>query len=253
MRVGHRCSGSRSPLLHRSGLELTGSDAPARDTPGLTSGVPSSVEGSEQAASSVPPLVLTGGPAVGKSTTARGLLTERRRAALIEVDDIRQLVAVGGSAPWEGAEGMRQQRLGVQNACAVAGNFVTANIDVVIADVVNPDTCALYRTLLPSCLIVRLVVSWPEAGRRAATRRMYLTTTNSPCCTGTTKNSHRQPTSLCTSTDLARPSRSRRSTVLGSLHRKGRSRTVTLDGRLAAPVSQDRRPSSRPGGVICRW
>ena len=123
----------------------------------------------------LPPLVLTGGPAVGKSTTARRLARERPRAAVLDVDDLRQLVTVGGAAPWEGPEGVRQQRLGVLNACAVASNFLTAGFDVVIADVLDIDTCALYRELLPSCLIVRLVTSWSEALRRAATRQVFLT------------------------------------------------------------------------------
>ncbi|MEH0845970.1 hypothetical protein V6U81_26685 [Micromonospora sp. CPCC 205711] len=37
-------------------------------------------------------LVLTGGPAVDKSTTGRLLARRCARAALIDVDDIRQLV-----------------------------------------------------------------------------------------------------------------------------------------------------------------
>lgn len=41
------------------------------------------------------PLLLSGGPAVGKSTCGRALATERNRAAFIDVDDIRQLVVAG--------------------------------------------------------------------------------------------------------------------------------------------------------------
>jgi shikimate kinase len=63
------------------------------------------------------PLVLTGGPAVGKSTTGRLLARRFTRAAFIDVDDIRQLVIAGSAAPWEGAEGLAQQELGVLRLC----------------------------------------------------------------------------------------------------------------------------------------
>ena len=38
------------------------------------------------------PLILTGGPAVGKTTRGRALAVERDRAASIDVDDIRPLI-----------------------------------------------------------------------------------------------------------------------------------------------------------------
>lgn len=123
----------------------------------------------------LPVLVLTGGPAVGKSSTAGLLARSRPRAAVIDVDDIRQLVVSGAVAPWQGEEGRRQQRLGVQNACQLARRFLDSAIDVVIADVVSPDTLLLYRRLLPDAVVVHLQVSLAEARRRAATRTVYLT------------------------------------------------------------------------------
>jgi len=63
-------------------------------------------------------LLLTGGPAVGKSSTAGLLARSRPRAAVIDVDDVRQLVVSGGAAPWEGEEGRRQQHLGVETPAA---------------------------------------------------------------------------------------------------------------------------------------
>lgn len=122
-----------------------------------------------------PPLVSTGGPAVGKSSTAVELAKMRARAAVIDVDDIRQLVVSGAAAPWQGTEGRRQQLLGVENASALARNFVKAQVDVVIADVLTPETAPRYRRLLPGCLIVHLVVDLAEAQRRAATRKVHLT------------------------------------------------------------------------------
>lgn len=56
------------------------------------------------------PLVLTGGPAVGKTTTARPLAEALPRAAFIDVDDLRQLV-VAGHETW-GPQGMPSVRWG---------------------------------------------------------------------------------------------------------------------------------------------
>jgi hypothetical protein len=91
------------------------------------------------------------------------------------VDDVRQLVVSGAAAPWEGEEGREQQRLGVINACSLACNFVAVGIEVVVADVLTPETCDLYRRELPGCLIVRMTIDFPEALRRAATREGWLT------------------------------------------------------------------------------
>jgi hypothetical protein len=91
------------------------------------------------------------------------------------VDDVRQLVVAGAVAPWEGEEGLEQQRLGVTNASSLARNFVAVGIEVVVADVLTPETCALYRRELPGCLIVHMTVEFPEALRRAASRKIWLT------------------------------------------------------------------------------
>lgn len=121
------------------------------------------------------PLVLTGGPAVGKTTCGRALAGERPRAAYIDVDDVRQLVVSGGASPWAGVEGRDQHVLGVRNATALASNFLHGGFDVVIADVLSPTTARIYREALPGCLVVHLQISLAGASRRAATRPVYLT------------------------------------------------------------------------------
>jgi hypothetical protein len=63
----------------------------------------------------------------------------------------------------------------VRNACALAGRFVESGIEVVVADVLTPETLAVYRERLPGCLVVRLTVPLDEARRRAATRAVWLT------------------------------------------------------------------------------
>lgn len=112
---------------------------------------------------------------MGKTVTAHRLAARRARCAVIEVDDVRQLVISGGVAPWKGEEGMRQRRLGVTNACALAGNFLIEGFDVIIADVLTPDSARQYQRDLPGCLIVHLTVTMKEARRRAATRTVWLT------------------------------------------------------------------------------
>ncbi|TQM64636.1 hypothetical protein [Humibacillus xanthopallidus] len=121
------------------------------------------------------PLLLTGGPAVGKTVTATSLAAAIPRTAYVDVDDIRQLVKNGGAAPWEGAEGRAQQLLGVRNAAALTGNFASAGFNVTLTDVVTAVTLAEYRRLVPGVFVVRLSVSLEEAWRRARTRKVYLT------------------------------------------------------------------------------
>lgn len=121
------------------------------------------------------PLLLTGPPAAGKSTTARALADALPLAAVIDVDDLRQLVVTGHAAPWDGEAGLLQQRLGVENASDLARRFASAGIEVVIADVLTLRTVELYRARLPSVLIVRLRISLSEARRRATLRPAYLT------------------------------------------------------------------------------
>lgn len=119
------------------------------------------------------PLVLTGGPAVGKTTTGRSLAEARPRAAFVDVDDLRQLVVAGHEA-W-GVPGAAQRALGAANACALARRFTGAGFDVAVADVVTPATAEVYRRELPGCLLVHLTVTPAEARRRAATRPVWLT------------------------------------------------------------------------------
>lgn len=121
------------------------------------------------------PLLLTGGPAVGKSVTARSLAETTPRTAYLDVDDLRQLVRTGAAAPWAGTEGAAQHLLGIRNAAALARNFGDAGFNVTLTDVVGPDTVTVYRDLLPGVVVVRLAVSFEEAERRARTRPVHLT------------------------------------------------------------------------------
>ena len=89
--------------------------------------------------------ILTGPPAAGKNTIAAAFAKRRSRCAVIDVDLVRWMVVQPHKAPWDGEEGRQQQRLGVQNTCMLATRFVQAGFDVVIVDVVSPETAAIYR------------------------------------------------------------------------------------------------------------
>jgi chloramphenicol 3-O-phosphotransferase len=117
-------------------------------------------------------VVLTGPPGSGKSTLAHALARVRGECAVIEVDDVRQMLVHPHAAQWDGPEGHRQRLLGVGNASALAQNFHAAGCDVLIADVLTDDTATLYRTALAplDVTVVRLVVDWTEGHRRAAHR-----------------------------------------------------------------------------------
>jgi hypothetical protein len=121
-----------------------------------------------------PPLVLTGGPAAGKSTTGRLVAELRDRCAFIDVDDIRHLVVSGHLAPWEDNGGQQQQMLGVENVCALVRNFALGGIESVVADFVTASTASVYRTL-GGVVLVRLQISLSEAEVRAATRPRHIT------------------------------------------------------------------------------
>lgn len=61
----------------------------------------------------------------------------RERCAVIEVDDLRQMLVRPHTPPWDGAEGLRQQRLGIVNASLMATTFAVDGAEVVIADVLG--------------------------------------------------------------------------------------------------------------------
>jgi chloramphenicol 3-O-phosphotransferase len=79
-------------------------------------------------------LILTGPPGAGKSSVAEALAERYDRVAHIDVGVLRNFVAPTGRGPSETRD--RLTELSVRNACALARNFLTERIAVIIDDVV---------------------------------------------------------------------------------------------------------------------
>ena len=63
------------------------------------------------------PLILSGGPAAGKTTCGRILAASCSRAAYIDADDVRQLVVSGGRTLWSGKETRLEIPIMTPGAC----------------------------------------------------------------------------------------------------------------------------------------
>ena len=120
-------------------------------------------------------IVLTGGPAAGKTTLARLVAEGRARCAVVDVDQVRWMLLQPHVAPWGGAEGHRQQMLGVKNACWLAQSFIADGCDVIVTDVLTDETASLYRQSIPDAAIVRLTVDFAVALKRSDGRGWALT------------------------------------------------------------------------------
>jgi len=122
-------------------------------------------------------LILTGPSGAGKNTVAAVLAKKLVRCAVIDVDLVRWMVLQPHKASWDGKEGQAQQKLGVQNACVLARNFISAGFDVVILDVLTDEMARIYKTELRESepKIVLLLPTWDEIKRRNIIRGSRLT------------------------------------------------------------------------------
>jgi len=117
------------------------------------------------------PLLLTGPPAVGKSSVARLLADQFPPCAVVEVDDLRRMVVAGEAAPWRPDEGARQTELAARNACLLMSSFKPAGFSVVASDVLLADAGAVYKAGNLRPLIVHITATLTATEQRAATRR----------------------------------------------------------------------------------
>ena len=117
-------------------------------------------------------LILTGPPGCGKNTVSALLAQRRSQCAVIDVDAVRQMVVQPHKAPWDGDEGIVQAKLGVENACLLARQFVQTGFDGVILDVIWRYTLPIYQERLAdySPKFVLLMPELTETLRRNAAR-----------------------------------------------------------------------------------
>src|SRR5690242_912351 len=93
-------------------------------------------------------LILTGPPASGKNSVAPLVARQRRRCAVIDVDQVRWMLVQPHTAPWDGDEGKHQCRLGAENACLLARQFAADGCDVMLLDFIWDYTLDIYRQRL---------------------------------------------------------------------------------------------------------
>lgn len=113
-------------------------------------------------------LILTGPPASGKNSAAPVIARQRARCAVIDVDQVRWMLVQPHTAPWDGEEGIRQCRLGVENACLLATRFADEGCDVIVLDFIWDYTIGIYRQQLARFepIVVQLMPTLPEILRR---------------------------------------------------------------------------------------
>ncbi len=97
---------------------------------------------------------------------------QRTRCAIIDVDQVRWMLVQPHVAPWKGEEGIRQCRLGVENACGLATRFAEDGCDVILLDFLWDYTVSIYREHLEQykLIIVQLMPSLAETLRRNLVR-----------------------------------------------------------------------------------
>ena len=97
-----------------------------------------------------PLFLLIGPPAVGKSTTSKGLAAKFGKSIHIPVDDIRDMVVSGLVLPsleWN-QDLVLQITLARESVIQMALNYQRAGFAVVIDDFLDPNQLQEYRTLL---------------------------------------------------------------------------------------------------------
>jgi hypothetical protein len=149
----------RLGAVERRGGAAATSTLGAKAVPSLATALP--VASDPWSHSATAPDRRSGGPAVGKTTTARALAETTEQCAYIDVDDVSQMIKNDGVAPWQGAEGRVQHVLRVRNAAALVAHFTDAGINVILSDVITQDLLNLYRDLVPELV----AIGWPATFR----------------------------------------------------------------------------------------
>lgn len=121
-------------------------------------------------------VILTGPAGAGKNTIGVELGKLLDRLAVIDGDDVRQMLKQPHKAPWEGDEGAKQHGLGLENNCLLARSFADSGYNVLILDVVTQAFAARYRSKLKDypAFIVSLLPSRGVIRTRNQQKPSYL-------------------------------------------------------------------------------
>jgi chloramphenicol 3-O-phosphotransferase len=122
-------------------------------------------------------IILNGPTGAGKNTIAALVAKMRSHCAIVDFDALRNMFAKPHKAPWQGEEGVSQQLLGVRHACMLAQSFLKHKYDVILLDVLTPETAAIYKEELAaySPKLILLLPTFAEIKRRNLTRPPRLT------------------------------------------------------------------------------
>lgn len=114
-------------------------------------------------------LVLAGPPAVGHNTIAELVCSLLDRAALIDLDEVREMIRAPQGLPGDGGDGDDLYRLSIAAGCSMACEMDRAGFNVLLVDVVPPETLDDYRRRLSETsgyAIVLLLTGVEELIRR---------------------------------------------------------------------------------------
>jgi adenylate kinase family enzyme len=122
-----------------------------------------------------PVAVITGTPAVGKSTVCRQLAQRLPIAAHIEADRLQQFIVAGGQWPSAAtAAAIEQLILRTRNAASIARNFLAAGIPTLIDDVLCTDEqMAVLAEQMPHARLVVLAARADVVLERDAMRHKH--------------------------------------------------------------------------------
>lgn len=122
-------------------------------------------------------LILTGPTAAGKNSIAKEVAKRLSSAAIVDFDLVRSMFVKPHWTPWDGVEGLGQQRLGIEMACDIAKKFASNGYFVIILDVLTFLRAGIYLDSLAAYnpKILQILPTFEENKNRFYARGRCLT------------------------------------------------------------------------------